>query len=325
MDPKRSTTMPPCAGQSAIERSWANQTLSSLLNRDYGSHRLPMCVLCRDTFSRSDVLKRHFQKCSIRRGNPTRASHLSHSPAHHKKHQAAQAKSAADSGLNQINGMNSMQGNGVQGDNVVRAFGMASMSDGMPNMSNGQSHPSRSSISRMDDNNRDRRSMSDGGSVFGNDVQSSLASNINPQLANYNMPQSQNGMQIFSGSNSNQQNLDWSIFQAGAQNTYNANLFQPPNLGQAQVGTKAEHHDLDVTRAAVNDITTDRFSFPTEPPHLRFRVRISMYRNRYTPSSTLLEPSSANQAAVVTAFFSSINIKNFLEHYSNYHCHFPLP
>lgn len=30
-----------------------------------------MCVLCRDTFSRSDILKRHFQKCSIRRGNPT--------------------------------------------------------------------------------------------------------------------------------------------------------------------------------------------------------------------------------------------------------------
>ncbi|KAK1519287.1 hypothetical protein CABS01_16607 [Colletotrichum abscissum] len=41
-----------------------------------------MCVLCRDTFSRSDILKRHFQKCSIRRGNPTGASHLSHPQAH---------------------------------------------------------------------------------------------------------------------------------------------------------------------------------------------------------------------------------------------------
>ncbi|PMB65144.1 Zinc finger and BTB domain-containing protein 8A [Beauveria bassiana] len=36
------------------------------------------CVLCNDTFSRSDVLKRHSQKCSIRRGNPTGSSHLSH-------------------------------------------------------------------------------------------------------------------------------------------------------------------------------------------------------------------------------------------------------
>ncbi|KAI1840260.1 hypothetical protein JX266_013541 [Neoarthrinium moseri] len=147
-----------------------------------------MCVLCRDTFSRSDILKQHFQRCSIRRGNPTGASHLSHPPAHHKKHQAAQAKSAADSGLNQINDMNSMQGNG-------------------------QSQLSRSSsIGRMDDNNRDRRSMPDGSSVYGHDVQSSMAFNINPQLANYNIPQSQNGMQMFSGSNSNQQNIDWSMF-----------------------------------------------------------------------------------------------------------------
>ncbi|KAF2219638.1 hypothetical protein BDZ85DRAFT_285058 [Elsinoe ampelina] len=35
-----------------------------------------MCHLCKDTFSRSDILKRHFQKCSIRRGNPTGANHL---------------------------------------------------------------------------------------------------------------------------------------------------------------------------------------------------------------------------------------------------------
>ncbi|KAL9026497.1 MAG: hypothetical protein Q9196_004846 [Gyalolechia fulgens] len=37
------------------------------------------CGLCEDTFSRSDILKRHFQKCSVRRGNPTGASHLTHS------------------------------------------------------------------------------------------------------------------------------------------------------------------------------------------------------------------------------------------------------
>jgi len=37
-----------------------------------------MCHLCKDTFSRSDILKRHFQKCSLRRGNPTGANHLAH-------------------------------------------------------------------------------------------------------------------------------------------------------------------------------------------------------------------------------------------------------
>ncbi|POS83220.1 hypothetical protein EPUL_005936, partial [Erysiphe pulchra] len=55
-----------------------------------------MCILCRDTFSRSDILKRHFQKCSIRRGNPTGASHLSHSQAHVKKAQLGTSKNIND-------------------------------------------------------------------------------------------------------------------------------------------------------------------------------------------------------------------------------------
>jgi hypothetical protein len=42
------------------------------------------CFLCKDTFSRSDILKRHFQKCSLRRGNPTGATHLSNQ-SHSKK------------------------------------------------------------------------------------------------------------------------------------------------------------------------------------------------------------------------------------------------
>ena len=42
------------------------------------------CGLCHDTFSRSDILKRHFNKCSFRRGNPTGQSHLAHSRASKK-------------------------------------------------------------------------------------------------------------------------------------------------------------------------------------------------------------------------------------------------
>lgn len=49
------------------------------------------CHLCKDTFSRSDILKRHFQKCSIRRGNPTGANHLAHSQAHLRKNRAGAA------------------------------------------------------------------------------------------------------------------------------------------------------------------------------------------------------------------------------------------
>ncbi|KAK8092691.1 fungal-specific transcription factor domain-containing protein [Apiospora kogelbergensis] len=52
-----------------------------------------MCVLCRDTFSRSDILKRHFLKCSITKGNPTGASHLSHLGAHVRNHGVTQQES----------------------------------------------------------------------------------------------------------------------------------------------------------------------------------------------------------------------------------------
>ncbi|CZR62443.1 related to regulatory protein amdA [Phialocephala subalpina] len=70
-----------------------------------------MCVLCRDTFSRSDILKRHFQKCSIRRGNPTGASHLSHAQAHLKKSHPGPHKSTNSmSNENDLMGANGMAG-----------------------------------------------------------------------------------------------------------------------------------------------------------------------------------------------------------------------
>lgn len=43
------------------------------------------CVLCKDTFCRSDILKRHFQKCCIRRGNPGNLTHLAHAHDHQPK------------------------------------------------------------------------------------------------------------------------------------------------------------------------------------------------------------------------------------------------
>jgi len=51
--------------------------MADLIDLDTGD-RPYMCHLCKDTFSRSDILKRHFQKCSVRRGNPTGANHLAH-------------------------------------------------------------------------------------------------------------------------------------------------------------------------------------------------------------------------------------------------------
>lgn len=58
--------------------SLLHKFLNSLLTFTDTGDRPYSCFLCKDTFSRSDILKRHFAKCSIRRGNPTGASHLSH-------------------------------------------------------------------------------------------------------------------------------------------------------------------------------------------------------------------------------------------------------
>src|SRR4051812_13620565 len=120
-----------------------------------------MCVLCRDTFSRSDILKRHFIKCSVRRGNPTGATHLSHPQAHVKKNPAGQKLPTDGSDVNHINGMTNMPTDGM-----VHPFGLIPAPDGLSNVANDQSQLSRSSsIQRLDDANRDRRSMT--GSVMG--------------------------------------------------------------------------------------------------------------------------------------------------------------
>ncbi|KAJ5232924.1 hypothetical protein N7468_005880 [Penicillium chermesinum] len=88
-----------------------------------------MCVLCKDTFSRSDILKRHFQKCSIRRGNPTGATHLSHPQAHLKRSQqqaaaANPAKPIQDEVSSPVPVSNGVMG-AQFGDGHVNGNGMA--------------------------------------------------------------------------------------------------------------------------------------------------------------------------------------------------------
>ncbi len=111
-------------------------------------------------------------------------------------------------------------------DGMVHPFGLipAPSSDGMSNLANDQSQLSRSSS--INDAGRDadepcrarlwalpaQRGSFDQ-SYSGVDS-NNINANINPQLANYSMPQSQNGLPMFGGSNSG----DWSqMFQAGAQ------------------------------------------------------------------------------------------------------------
>lgn len=87
-----------------------------------------MCVLCKDTFSRSDILKRHFQKCSIRRGNPTGATHLSHPNAHVKRSQqqaaANPAKPVQDEVSSNVPPPNGIPGT-TYGEGAVNGNGLA--------------------------------------------------------------------------------------------------------------------------------------------------------------------------------------------------------
>ena len=98
-----------------------------------------MCVLCKDTFSRSDILKRHFQKCSLRRGNPTGASHLSHPQAHLKRSQAAAnaAKSVQEEVSNSIPPSNGIAGT-TYGDAHVNGHGHTLAPAGRPGLTEQQ-------------------------------------------------------------------------------------------------------------------------------------------------------------------------------------------
>ncbi|KAI9171198.1 Nicotinate catabolism cluster-specific transcription factor [Paramyrothecium foliicola] len=282
-----------------------------------------MCVLCRDTFSRSDILKRHFQKCSIRRGNPTGASHLSHPQAHVKKN--AQAQKAAGIGnegdMNHLNGLNNLPGDGM-----VHPFGMVPVSDGLNNMGNDQNQLSRSnSMNRLDNgNNTDRRGIPGpvmgASQPYGSEVPGSMN---NQQMPNYNMPPGQNGMPMYGGSNPNQQSgLDWSqMFQPGAHQTYANNSF-PPNLGQTQIGTKTEPNTEPAATAGGSSDTLlySNWGMPSNLQQQVYNQLSNQILNFFYPPNQAIDPRMAG----MNLYFSPENIKDFLDKYTHFHVHMPL-
>ena len=289
-----------------------------------------MCVLCRDTFSRSDILKRHFQKCSIRRGNPTGASHLSHPQAHVKKNAAAQKNALGGEG--DMNGMGNMSG-----DVGMVPFNLIPAPDAMNNIANDQPQLSRSSsMNRLEDANRDRRNMTDpvmGTSThqpYSGDVSGNMSANINPQLANYSIPPPQNGMPMFGGASSNQQsNLDWSqMFQPGAHNTY-VNTFPPPNVGQTQTAIKREPNGGNPAPAGGMPGRTDAHD---AGPFIDWGLAPSDHDDPYQQLSNrilnfLYPPGTAvDQSTIPLAeqFFRPDNIQDFLVRYTHFHVHFSM-
>jgi hypothetical protein len=315
-----------------------------------------MCFLCHDTFSRSDILKRHFQKCSIRRGNPTGASHLSHPHSHVKKNAAAQQQvqqqqaqqqqqhqvqqhqqqQKVEGDGNHLNGMGNMPP--VSADGMV-PFGLIPAPDGMNSIANDQNQISRSSsINRIDDANRDRRSMT--GSVMGGSTRpgsyeqsynGDVSNNINPQLANYSMPPAQNGMPMFGGQNATQQsNLDWAqMFQAGAHNTTYVNNF-PPNVGQTQSSAIIKQEASDTSARADGfsgtDSTTDpasqfpNWGVPPSSSQQLYQQLSNQILHFLIPTGESDNPSTS----ALNLYFQPDNIKDFLEKYTHFHVHFSM-
>jgi hypothetical protein len=283
-------------------------------------------------------LKRHFQKCSIRRGNPTGASHLSHPQAHVKKNAAAQQKAAGLEGdVNHMNGMANMSSDGMV------PFGLMPGADAMT--ANDQA---QRGSNRLDDANRDRRAMA--GSVMGGSARGGsfdqhfngdVSANINPQLANYSMPSAQNGMPMFGGTGSAQQsNLDWSqMFQAGAHNAYE-NTF-PPNDGQTQIATKQEPNTLAASALAAAAAAAESAvpnpdasaSLPDDPNSLPDWGVPSSYPDPYQQlSNQILDffyPPGLHQpypatSADMRSYFQPQNIRVFLANFTHFHVHFAL-
>ncbi|KAL1835815.1 hypothetical protein VTJ49DRAFT_6036 [Mycothermus thermophilus] len=261
-----------------------------------------MCVLCHDTFSRSDILKRHFIKCSVRRGNPTGASHLSHPQAHVKKNAAAQQKAMGTTEGGDVNHMNGM-GN-MPADGMVHPFGIIPASDGMNNVANNQNQLPRSdNINRVaadDAANRDRRSMT--GQVMGqsprpanfeqqgyngSEVANNMAANINPQLANYSMPQNQNGMPMFGGSGS----TDWS------------------QMFQAVAGIPGD--------TPADSILFPSWGVPSSYPNIYHQMSTKILDFlRSTPRGADVTTSS-----FLDFYFHSDNVRDFLGNYTHFHAH----
>lgn len=294
-----------------------------------------MCFLCHDTFSRSDILKRHFQKCSIRRGNPTGASHLSHPQSHVKKNAQAQQQQQQQVKPEGPGGHMNGMGNMPTADGMV-PFGLIPANDGMNNMANDQNQLARDgNMNRIDDANRDRRNMTSqvmGGSTrpggYEQSYNGDVSNNINPQLANYSMPPAQNGMPMFGGANSTQQsNMDWAqMFQAGAHQTPYGSSFLPPNVGQTQTVMVKQDPSADPARAGALPGTdsTSPVLFPDwgVPPSSQhpYQQLSSQILNFLTPPGSPLHPP----ATALNQFFQPDNIRDFLEGYAHFHVHWSM-
>jgi hypothetical protein len=303
-----------------------------------------MCVLCRDTFSRSDILKRHFQKCSIRRGNPTGASHLSHAQSHLKKSHPGPHKNN-----NPMGNENDLMGvNGMTSHNGMPLFGV--IPDGsVPDSSSSLTEEQAEQLSRTNSlkrlsagGGRDGRSMAGPGPAGSNrasfeqnfsGIASSMPPGMNPSLA-FSMPHGQNGHSYNQGydytshgtaaANAPPNAQDWSqMFQPAAQDGFIAQY--NPNITSSQVSIKpdpsAPNNGLftgiypGVPNPLPNSSTFPTWNLPNDPlDEISNRLIYFCY-----PSNQIIGRNND-----IRKYLTAQNIKHFLEQFTSFQGHFPV-
>ncbi|KAG0649068.1 Nicotinate catabolism cluster-specific transcription factor [Hyphodiscus hymeniophilus] len=287
-----------------------------------------MCVLCRDTFSRSDILKRHFQKCSIRRGNPTGASHLSHAQAHLKKSHPGPHKNTPSMSNEEMMGSNGMGMN----DPALHPFGVipdGSIPDAGSNMTDDQAAQANN-MKRLSRDGGSMTGLGPGGSnpaAYGQGyagIASSLPSGMNPSLA-FSVPNGQNGhsynnqgydfissaagmphpptarnsLSVYAGNNARQQPGVWS--QVNIKTETNSGLYPSYSGPSRETGPTSEHPKWNNQNDYYQEIS-QRLIFFCFPQN-----------NQIT--------SRSNEMRI---FLSASNVQHFLEQFSNFQVHFPI-
>jgi hypothetical protein len=311
-----------------------------------------MCVLCRDTFSRSDILKRHFQKCSIRRGNPTGASHLSHAQAHLKKSHPGPHKPATS--MPNENDMMAANGMGGLADPGMHPFGVipdGSMPDGGGSLTDEQvDQLSRAnSLKRLGTGGgRDGRSMAVPQAGFNpsypGGIASTMPSGMNPSHA-FSMPNGQNGHSYsqnydFAGNGTTMQPQSVADLQSLSNGRITAMpVFTPSSAGETQIWSQVfqpTSHEAFMNTYAIKPEPSANSLFPTVyPSHgLPTNSDFPNWNFQNDPleqiSSRLVyfcfPPSSpiSPRGNETKKYLSADNMKHFLEHFSSFQGHFPI-
>lgn len=288
-------------------------------------------------------MKRHFQKCSIRRGNPTGASHLSHAQAHLKKsHPGPKASMSNENDLGGVDGMG--------GEQNPQLFGISidgSVPDAASHLTDEQAEQlSRSnSLKRLSVGGRDGRmtgpvSTGSNRASFDQAYPGSMPSGTHPSFA-FSMPNGQNGHSYSQGydfashgngtnahpqSTAGQQHgLAWTqMYQSSAHDGFMNNY--NPAITNSQVPIKAEPHlnnNANGLFAGIYPSATNGNVAPNFPTWNLQNDSLDEISNRLLyfcfPGNQII-----GRGNEIRKYLSADNVQHFLEHFNSFQVHFPV-